>query len=298
MKSANSRGSGGGPARRLLITGAGGLLATAREVVASGRGLPFTALGIGRLDITDEAAVRSAFLDFAAGGAGGLVMNAAAYTNVEGAEDDPEGAYAVNEQGAGFLAAAAREAGLGFVHVSTDFVFDGETDRPYREDDAPNPLSVYGASKLAGERSVAAAYPGALIVRTAWVFGPPGPNFPSKILSLARTHPYLRVVEDEVGSPTYTVDLAGGILDLAAAGAGGLFHLTASGSCSRYRLACEVLRIVGIDVPVEPVSSKVFPTKVRRPQDSTLDCSRAAAMGVRLPDWKDGLARYLSGSAV
>lgn len=273
------------------------MLASALEVVASGRGLLCTALGIGQLDITDEAAVHSACAALAADDEGGLVVNAAAYTNVEGAEGDPKGAYAVNERGSGFLAVAAREAGLGFVHVSTDFVFDGETDRPYREDDPPRPLNVYGASKLAGERAVAAAYPGALIVRTAWVFGPPGPNFPSKILSLARTHPSLRVVEDEVGSPTYTIDLAAGLLDLAQAGASGLFHLTASGFCSRCELAREVVRLAGMEVPVEPVSSAVFPTNVRRPRNSILDCGKAAGLGVCLPHWRNGLARYFAGFA-
>lgn len=258
------------------------------------------------LDIADQAAVLAALASFAAAG-GRLVVNAAAYTNVEAAEDDPEAAYRVNQQGAGVVAAVARELGLGLLHVSTDFVFDGEKPGPYGEEDEPHPLSVYGASKLAGERAVLRACSQALIVRTAWVFGPGGRNFPLKMLELAERSPVLRVVADEVGSPTYTLDLAQGLLALAAAGARGIYHLTGSGSCSRYELAAETLRLAaeasgadaqttgaeGREVALEAVTSDAFPTKASRPRNSVLDCARAARLGVTLPEWRDGLARYL-----
>ena len=197
------------------------------------------------------------------------------------------------------------------MHVSTDFVFDGEKDGPYTEDDPPNPLNVYGASKLAGERAVTTVNPGALIVRTAWVYGPGGANFPVKILAAARRAleagargetpggtPTLHVVTDQMGSPTYTVDLAGGLLDLLAAGAAGLFHLTGGGSCSRYEWALETLRLAGIRIPgqivVEPVASDAYPTKARRPRNSVLDCCESQALGVGLPDWRDGLGRFMA----
>lgn len=280
------------------------MLGSALREVAPALGFEVVALTREDLDITDELAVSAAIGSFAGGGGAGeglhhgveglgVVVNAAAYTDVDGAEDDPEGAYRVNEHGAGLLAGAARSAGLGFVHVSTDFVFDGEKDGPYREDDTPRPLGVYGASKLAGERAVLAAHSEGLVVRTAWVFGPPGPNFPMKILDLAGKHTSLQVVDDEIGSPTYSIDLAAGLLDLAGAGARGLFHVTASGSCSRLELAREALWLTGIGVAVEPVNSAGFPTKARRPKNSVLDCAKAADMGVRLSEWKDGLARYL-----
>ena len=190
---------------------------------------------------------------------------------------------------------AARDAGLGFVHVSTDFVFDGAKATAYVETDPTNPLSVYGASKLAGERAVAEACPEALIVRTAWVFGPAGENFPVTILRAARSHPALQVVTDEVGSPTYTVDLAAGLLALSGAGASGLYHLVGSGSCTRYDLALETLRLAGLDVPIKPVASTAFQTRAARPANSVLDCSKAAALGVVMPDWRDALARFVGG---
>ncbi len=171
-----------------------------------------------QLDITDAAAVSAAvgrFADEAVVAAGrGLVINAAAYTDVERAEDDEERAFAVNDAGARNVAEAAARHGLGLVHVSTDFVFDGTKEGAYTETDEPRPLNAYGRTKLAGERSVMAACPEALLVRTAWVYGPGGNNFPRKIVELARTRAELQVVADETGCPTATADLARGILEL------------------------------------------------------------------------------------
>lgn len=302
-----------------MVVGAGGMLGTALQRMAPHHGLTVRPYTEAQLDVTDHAAIRSAVGSFARhaihAGIGGAVINAAAFTNVEAAEDDPDRAHLVNATAAGWLASATHDEGLAFAHVSTDFVFDGEKIGPYTEDDTPNPLSVYGSSKLAGERAVAAAYPQALIVRTAWVFGPPGPNFPLKILAAARRAleaanaagaasaaqpptPALRVVTDEVGPPTFTVDLAGGLLDLLAAGTSGLVNLTNGGSCSRYELAVATLLVGGYRVPadleVEPVTSDAFTTKARRPRNSVLDCSRAAALGIALPEWGDGLDRFVA----
>jgi len=271
------------------------MLGTALQSVCTLRGIPCEAPSERDFDITDEAVVRAVVASFAEGAGGaGVLVNAAAYTNVERAEDDAETAYRVNEHGPRLLALAARDAGVRFVHVSTDFVFDGMKDGAYTEQDAPAPLSVYGASKLAGELAVAGAMPDALIVRTAWVFGPAGANFPTKVLELASRLPALTVVTDEHGSPTYTPDLAAGIVDLIDAGASGLYHLVGSGSCSRYELAHEILRLAGIDIPVEPVTSDAFPTKAARPANSVLDCSKAAALGVVMPEWRDALARFIA----
>jgi dTDP-4-dehydrorhamnose reductase len=305
-------------ARELLIVGAGGMLGTALQRMAPHGALTVRAYTEADLDITDQVAIRSAIGAFAThvgrAGVRGAVINAAAYTNVEAAEDDPDRAYLVNATAAGWLAAAARDEGLAFVHVSTDFVFDGEKPGPYIEDDTPNPLSVYGASKLAGEQAVFSNHPAPLMIRTAWTYGPAGTNFPVKILERARAAtsivaetpgatvggdaPVLRVVADEVGSPTYALDLADGLLALLAAGATGLFHLTGSGSCSRYDLALETLRLAGFTVPgdlrVEPVTSTAFPTKAKRPLNSVLDCGKAERLGVRLPAWQDGLGRYVN----
>ncbi len=223
-----------------LIAGAGGMLGTALQRVLAERGLSFSAPGEAEFDITDPVAVRHRLAEFAAGLAPdtrGVVVNAAAYTNVEAAEDNSDLAYLVNSHGPALLAREAREQGLAFAHVSTDFVFDGRKEGAYTEDDDTNPLSVYGASKLAGEIAVEQEYPEAVIVRTAWVFGPGGVNFPTKIVAAARTRPSLSVVTDEVGSPTYTIDLAAGLLGLVDAGANGLYHLAGAGSCSRFELA-------------------------------------------------------------
>ncbi|MDO8964771.1 MAG: dTDP-4-dehydrorhamnose reductase [Coriobacteriia bacterium] len=279
--------------RAVLIAGAGGMLGTALQRVLGEAGTPFTAPAERDFDITDPVAVTALVAGFAREHPGGLLVNAAAYTNVEAAEDDSATAYRVNELGARLLAQAARTADLGFVHVSTDFVFDGAKEGPYCEDDAPNPLSVYGASKLAGEHAVAAAMPDALIVRTAWVFGPGGDCFPVKILRAARTNPTLSVVTDEIGSPTYTVDLARAILVLAQAHATGLYHVAGSGACSRFELARETLRLAGVDSVVRPVAASAFRTKAARPANSVLDCAMASDAGVVMPDWRDSLRRFL-----
>jgi dTDP-4-dehydrorhamnose reductase len=289
-----------------LVAGANGMLGHALQRVLSGQGRTRSAPSEESFDITDsEAVLREAtrFAEELAPGQRGVLVNAAAYTNVEGAEDEAERAYRVNETGARILAVAARSSGLGFVHVSTDFVFDGTKDRPYVETDPPGPLSVYGASKLAGERAVAAAYPDALIVRTAWAFGPAGANFVTKVLDTARARGSLRVVDDEIGSPTYTVDLAVGILGLVEAGATGVYHLAGADpvgtvvgpGVSRYDLALEILSLAGLgDVPVAPVSSSAFTSKAARPANSVLDCAKAAALGVTMPPWPDGLARFIA----
>jgi dTDP-4-dehydrorhamnose reductase len=281
---------------RYLIAGARGMLGTALQRVLVARGLPFFAPSESEFDITDEvevAAVVESFIGSAVDGDREILVNAAAYTNVERAEEDPDTAYRVNEHGARVLARAAREAGLGFIHVSTDFVFDGTKNGAYVETDEPNPLSVYGTSKLAGERAVAEEYPAALTVRTAWVFGPNGANFPTKILDMARLTPALSVVTDEVGSPTYTIDLASGIVDLVDAGATGLFHLAGAGSCSRFELAEEILLLAGLERQLVPVRADSLLSKASRPLNSVLDCSKAAALGVTMPSWHDGIARFM-----
>lgn len=278
---------------RYLIAGASGMLGTALQRVLGERGESYEAPPESEFDITDERAVAAAVGCFAATGEHGVLVNAAAYTNVERAQDEPDLAYHVNETGAGILAAAARENSLRFVHVSTDFVFDGAKGEPYVETDEPNPLSVYGASKLAGDLAVAQAYPEALIVRTAWVYGPPGPNFPTKVLERARSHGELQVVDTELGCPTYTRDLSLGILGLLDAGATGLYHLAGSGACSRHEMALKTCEVAGLSIPVEPVDGSHFPTKAARPKDGRLDCSKARALQVELPPWELSLRDYV-----
>ncbi len=281
-----------------LIAGAGGMLGTALQRAIAERGERCFAPAEDEFDITDIGAVTRtifAFTSTLAPEEAPVLINAAAYTNVERAEDEPERAYAVNEHGARILATIAKVTDLRLVHVSTDFVFDGRKDGAYAEDDPVDPLSVYGASKLAGERAVTWENEDALTVRTAWVFGANGANFPVKILAAARERGALSVVTDETGSPTYTVDLARGILGLLDANARGLYHLAGAGSCSRYELAEEVLRLAGLgSVPLTAVTSDAFPAKAARPANSVLDCSKAAELGVVMPEWRNALARFMS----
>ena len=286
----------GGCRPAFLIAGAGGMLGTALQYVLAKRGIRLVAHGEADFDITDPVVVKRRVADFAeslAADERGVLVNAAAFTDVERAEDEPALAYLVNEHGPVLLARAAVADGLAFVHLSTDYVYDGLKAGPYVETDEPDPISVYGTTKLAGDNSVFAEDSDALIVRTAWSFGPGGVNFPVKILEAARTRPRLNVVDDEVGSPTYTRDLVAGIVALVDAGATGLFHLTGSGSCSRFEFAAEVLRLAGSTTPLTPVKSDAFPSKARRPHNSVLDCSKAAALGAALPEWRDSLAEYV-----
>jgi dTDP-4-dehydrorhamnose reductase len=280
--------------RPILIAGSGGMLGTALQIVAAESGFETFAPEEGTFDITSHSMVPQVVSAFAKAHPNGVVVNAAAYTNVDEAEENAQQAFLVNQFGAGLLAENAAANRLPFVHISTDFVFDGKKAGLYSESDEPHPLSVYGASKMAGEWAVAAADPKALIVRTAWVFGPNGMNFPRKIIEKARTTDRLQVVSDEVGSPTYTIDLAAALLRLIDVGATGLLHVAGSGWCARDEMAREILRLAGMHkVEVVSVPSSLFPGKAERPANTVLDCSRAAAVGVMMPSWRESLARYV-----
>jgi dTDP-4-dehydrorhamnose reductase len=276
----------------ILITGAAGILGSALSSLCGEMSERCFAHSEADLDITDDDAVQVAISRFALA-SGRLVINTAAYTDVERAEDDEMRASAVNDRGARNVAEAAAQYGLGLAHVSTDFVFDGKKNGPYTEEDEPNPLNAYGRSKLAGELSVADACPDALIVRTAWVYGPGGADFPSKILQLARRREELEVVDDELGSPTASADLARGILELCRRRASGVFHLAGSGWCSRYEMAQEIIAVANLSTRLVPVGRGVFSTKAIRPANSVLSVEKASRLGVELPPWQDSLRNYV-----
>lgn len=269
------------------------------------------------LDVSDAAEVASIF-SRVPGGADVLV-NAAAFTAVDLCEREGERAFAVNGIGPGLLAEACREAGVRFVHVSTDYVFDGEGRAPYVEDHPISPQSAYGRSKAEGERRVLAELPDALVVRTSWVFGP-GRNFIVAILEQAQkrrrgevTGP-LSVVDDQRGTPTYAADLAEGLLQLAHATGSrwptdgtddsvrctrGVLHLTNAGETTWFDFAREILAATGHgDLVVEPISTADLDLPAPRPAYSVLDCSRAARLGVTLRSWRDALSDYLASSAL
>ena len=276
---------------RVLVTGCAGMLGT-ELVPLFRREFDVTPADLAEFDMRDAAATDA----FVAAAAPGIIINCAAYTDVDGAESDREAAFDVNARGAGNVAAAAEKVGARVIHISTDYVFDGQGSRPYTETDEPNPLGVYGRSKLEGERRVAEASQDALIVRTAWLYGHAGPNFIEKMLSLASSGRGLRVVEDQVGAPTNVRDLAAAILELIAVGATGVVNATNRGWCTWYEFAREILDLAGHeDIPVEPVTSAEFPRPAPRPGYSVLSLARLVSLTGKTPrSWQDALAEYIA----
>jgi len=229
------------------------------------------------------------------------VVNTAAMLQVDQAEDEPELAFAINAMGVRNLARIAAEANFVLVEFGTDYVFDGEKGTPYLESDAPRPLSVYAASKLAGEDFVRALAPKHFVVRVCGIYGTApcrgkkGENFVLTMLRLARERDALHVVEDEVMTPTFTVDIAEQLGDLLTTDAYGLYHMTAGGACSWYEFAARIFAIAGVDAPLRATTRKKFPTKAMRPRYSVLDNAALRTLGIEhMPHWGDGLARYLA----
>ena len=277
---------------RILVVGRTGQLGTALAAGLPATGWPFSILEAPELDLTDPASIDAAI----AATRPEVVINAAAYTAVDAAEKNRELAYAINATGPGLLAAAAARAGAAILHVSTDYVFDGSRG-PWREDDSPAPLGVYGASKLAGEQAVAAANPCHLIIRTSWVCSATGQNFLRTMLRLAETRDELRVVADQQGAPTFADDLADAVIRLVprlAAGEGlGLFHLTGTPWTTWHGFAEAIL--AGLPVRVLPITTAEYPTPARRPADGRLDCGRITAVhGIAPADWRLGLRRAMA----
>ncbi|HOJ34462.1 MAG TPA: dTDP-4-dehydrorhamnose reductase [Candidatus Hydrogenedentes bacterium] len=223
-----------------------------------------------------------------------LVVNAAAYTDVEGAETHPEEAFRVNELGARTVATAAKKIQAPVVYYSTDFVFSGEKRIPYEPDDPTNPAGVYAQSKRAGEIATLENNPRAYIVRTAWLFGPGKNNFVEKIIHAASTRPELRVVEDEIGSPTYTRDLAEATYLLCQTNQFGIYHAVNAGWCSRYEFAVAIVQAVGSPTTVHPCKSSERPSPVRRPSYSVLSNARLEAVtGHKMRPWQEALQEFL-----
>ena len=287
--------------RPWLVLGARGQLGSALVEQLAARGMPCEARDSRGLDVADAGALRRALGELRPA----AVLNAAAYTDVDGCERDPARADAVNAKGPAALAALCAELGSRLVHVSTDYVFDGRASAPLREADPVAPLSEYGRSKLAGERAVLAASPDFVAVRTSWVFGR-GKNFIASVRARAETvlrDPAagpLRVVDDQIGSPTYAEDLAPALLELLDRGGRGLYHLANRGVASRLELARFALSSLGAglaDLEIQPVKTVDFPLPAQRPLYTVLDCSRAAALGVELRSWQDAVRSYLAARA-
>lgn len=284
----------------LVVTGASGQLGRAVLEVLAERALPAQACDLAeadtpdcrivRLDITDPTACRE-FLDRVRPWA---VINCAAYTAVDKAEDEEAAADLVNRAGAANLAKAAKATGALMVHFSTDFVFDGAKASPYLEEDPPRPLSVYGRTKLAGEEAVRQACPDHLILRTAWLFGPHGPNFVKTILRVAGERDELNVVDDQTGSPSCALDLAQALPLILKKNLRGTFHLVNQGQTTWYGLAREALRLTGSRTRINPITSDQYPTRAVRPAYSVLSGDKLAQEGIRLQQWPEALAQALA----
>ncbi|HUN77760.1 MAG TPA: dTDP-4-dehydrorhamnose reductase [Solirubrobacteraceae bacterium] len=283
---------------RLLVTGAAGMLGHDACAAARRAGHEPQAIDLPELDITDPAAVAA----FLAEHHPEAILNCAAWTDVDGAESHREQAYRVNAEGAGNLARGAAEIGVPLVHISTDYVFDGAAPldaegapRPYVESDPTGPISVYGGSKLEGERQVLAASPRHTVARTAWLYGVHGRNFVDTMLRLAEEREEVQVVDDQIGSPTWSGHLAPAVIGLLEREVSGLVHLTGAGSVSWNGFAREIFRQAERSCRVEAVSSEQFARPAPRPGWSVLASERPEVLP--MPDWRDGLAGYLAARA-
>jgi len=281
---------------KVLLAGAGGQLGL--ELQGSRPdGVELTALTSRQLDVRDEAAVSAAV----AKAGPTVIINAAAYTAVDRAESEPEAAFAVNAEGAAHLAGAARAAGAYYLQVSTDFVFDGEKSRPYLPTDQTNPLGVYGASKLAGERQAQETGPAEMaIVRTAWLYAACGNNFVRTMLRLMAERKSLSVVTDQVGTPTWARGLAAAIWQMCRLRPAGIWHWTDAGVASWYDFAVAIQEeglargLLTREIPILPISTEAYPTPARRPAYSVLDKSATwAALEMPPPHWRVSLRRML-----
>jgi len=271
---------------RILLTGRNGQVGWELQKALAPLG-ELTALGRAELDLRDAGRIRAAVRASNAD----VIVNAAAYTAVDKAESERDAAFVVNATAPGVLAEEAKRSGALLVHYSTDYVFDGAKPAPYVEEDAPNPINVYGASKLAGERAIVGSDCRYLILRTSWVYGPRGANFYLAMLRLARERPELRVVDDQVGAPTSSLAIARATAQLLRPGAHGLYHLSAAGSTSWCGFARAILERAGIATPVVAIRTEDYPAPAKRPRNSRLDCARLRAdFGVVLAPWEEGLA--------
>lgn len=290
--------------KRVLVTGAAGMLgsellrATPREIISVGTDLRADApVGYPGVDLADERAVGELF---AQAGPFSGVIHGAAFTAVDLAEEQEETARRANEDACRVLARACARERIPLVVVSTDFVFDGNATRPYKEDDPVRPLSAYGRTKLAGERAALSEHPtGTRIVRTQWLYGPRGKHFPGTILKLASERPELKVVHDQVGSPTSTLELAPALWDVLQKGSAGVYHAACDGQASWFELAVATLDLAGVrNVKVAPCTTAEFPRPAVRPRYSVLDCSRLTKLrGRPLAPWRKALETYLESEA-
>ena len=275
---------------KVLVTGASGQLGYDVCLELEKRMIPFCAPASKEMDITDREAV----LRYMEETRPDAVIHCAAYTKVDLAEDEPEKCWAVNADGTRNIAEGCRKLGSRMLYISTDYVFPGDGDRFYEPTDPVGPENMYGRSKLAGELAVQSMLTEYFIVRISWVFGKNGNNFVKTMLRLAESRRELNVVCDQIGSPTYTADLAPLLCDMIQTDRYGIYHATNEGVCSWAEFAETIFELAGKQVTVRPLPTKDYSAKAMRPLNSRMSkASLVAAMFERLPDWRDALSRYL-----
>ncbi|MBG9737721.1 dTDP-4-dehydrorhamnose reductase [Paenibacillus alvei] len=275
---------------KVLVTGAGGQFGMEMLIVLHRQGIPAVGYGHGDMDVTDEEQVMKVMETVRPT----HVIHAGAYTKVDMAESDPDQAYRVNAFGTRNVAVAASRIGAALVYISTDYVFDGKSDSPYNEFHPVRPINVYGRSKWEGERFVRNHHSAAFIIRTSWVFGIYGDNFVKAIIRKASTEQVLQVVHDQVGAPTYALDLAEKIVELLFTSKYGTYHITNSGSCSWHEFAAAIIKEAGVNAVVRAVPTSEFPRPARRPKYSVLEPLALRLNGFSpLRHWNEGLQHFL-----
>lgn len=274
---------------KILITGANGQLGFDIRRILNNLGCDFIATDYKELDITNEKGV----FDFVKRGDFDLIINCAAYNDVDKAEEDIENCYKLNASAPFYLAKVAKEVKAIFVTYSTDFVFDGNKGAPYTEEDKPNPISVYGKSKLKGETLVLKEYEKSIVIRTSWLFGINGKNFNTQVLGWAKKYKELKIVDDQISSPTYSYDLADFSLKLLKKDNFGLFHFSNDGIASKYDQAKYLLNKIGWDGCLYRAKTSDFNLKARRPNFSKLDSKKIESLvGTKIPSWQSGIDRW------
>lgn len=271
---------------KVLVTGANGQLGYDVIKRLDSEGIEFLGTDRESLDITNEEQVKSVICDFNPD----VVIHCAAYTAVDKAEDEKELCYSVNVLGTSYIAQACKVINAKMVYISTDYVFDGEGDKPFEVTDKPNPINYYGQTKYDGELEVQKLINKYFIVRISWVFGSNGNNFVKTMLRLGKEKDEISVVADQIGSPTYTYDLAKLLIEIIRTDKFGVYHATNEGYCSWYEFACEIFKQAGVNVKVNPIKTEDYPTKARRPKNSRLYKSPL----IELENWEDALKHYIN----
>lgn len=274
---------------KLLIAGGRGLLGNNILPILNNH-FDTISLDIEEWDITDRDAGKSIIEQYRPD----VLLNLAAMTDVDGCEDRRELAQKVNEEGAGIVAELCREYKIRLVHISTDYVFDGEKTSPYTEDDVPNPKSVYGMTKLSGEKRVIEKHPSPLIIRAQWLYGNGGENFITKVVRIAKERGVVEVVDDQRGTPTYAKDIGEPLKRLIEKAKTGIYHITNSGSCTWFEFAGEIFSQLKLDVQLKPTTSLKLNRKAKRPAYSVFDCTKVQReTGITMRTWQEALQEYL-----